>query len=44
MSVSGTHQPARGATGLKLASKKPLMVVNVFSDISTGIALWVPHD
>ena len=35
--------PARGAAGLKMASKKPLLVVNVFSDFSTGTTLWVPH-
>ena len=37
------HMPARGATSLKLASEKPLLVVNVFSDFLTGIVLWVPH-
>ena len=34
---------ARGAADLNLASEKPLLVVNVFSDFSTRIALWVPH-
>ena len=31
---------AKGATGLKLAFEMPLLVVNVFSDFPTGIALW----
>ena len=35
--------PTGGAVGLKMASKKPLLVVNVFSDFSIGTALWVPH-
>ena len=35
--------PARGAAGLKLAFKKPLLVVNVFSDFPTGTALSIPH-
>ena len=34
---------ARGVVGLKMAYEKPLLVVNVFSDFSTGTALWVPH-
>ena len=34
--------PARGAAGLKMVSRKPLLVVKVFSNFSTGIAFWVP--
>ena len=35
--------PIRGAVGLKMAYEKPLLVVNLFSDFSSGTALWVPH-
>ena len=34
---------AKGATSLKMASKKPLLVVNVFLDFPIGIALRIPH-
>ena len=31
--------PAKGAADLKMASEKPLLVVNVFLDFSNGTAL-----
>ena len=37
------RMPVKGAASLKLASEKPLLVVNAFSDFLTGIALWVLH-
>ena len=37
------RMPARGVASLKLASEKPLLVVNVFLDFRTRISLWVPH-
>ena len=36
--------PARGVAGLKMAYKKPLLVVNVFSDFLMGTALWILHE
>ena len=38
------RMPARGATSLKLASEKPLLVVNALSDFPTRIAFWLLHD
>ena len=34
---------ARGASGLKMAYEKPLLVMKVFSDFPTGTTLWVLH-